>query len=181
MLRVALLDRHPPLLDDLRALLELEPDVVVASLITTPALRRRLPELRPHVVVLAGADALSVCGELTRRAAPVGVIVVAERVEPELVLAARAAGVDAVLSTEDGAFGMLATIYDAAAGEATLPLVRRTAHPDALERLADDDLPVLTMLLDGRHPAAIAATLGIAPHEIDRRVRRIVQRLAPVG
>ena len=181
MLRIALLDRHPPLLDDLRALLELEPDVAVTSLLTAPALRRRMPALRPHGVVLASADALTVCGELTRGPAPAAAIVVAERIEPELVLAARAAGADAVLSTEDGAFGMLATIYDAAAGEATLPLVNRAAPPAALDRLADDDLPVLTMLLDGRHPATIAATLGIAPHEIDRRVRRVVQRLAPVA
>jgi DNA-binding NarL/FixJ family response regulator len=181
MLRVALLDRHPPMLDDLRALLEIEPDVAVTSLLTAPALGRRLPELRPHVVVLAGADALAVCGELTSLPAPPAAIVVAARVEPELVLAARAAGAEAVLAAEDGAFGMLATIHAAAAGEATLPLVGRAAHPGSLERLADDDLPVLTMLLDGRHPTAIAATLGIAPHEIDRRVRRIVAGLQPAA
>jgi DNA-binding NarL/FixJ family response regulator len=107
------------------------------------------------------------------------VIIVAERVEPELVLAARAAGADAVLAAGDGAFGMLATVQAAAAGEATLPLVRRDARAELLDRLPDDDLPILTMLLDGRHPATIAATLGIAPHEIDVRVRRIVDQLQP--
>jgi DNA-binding NarL/FixJ family response regulator len=178
MLRVALLDRHPPLLDDLRALLEIEPDVAATSLLTAPALRRRLPQLRPHVVVLAGTRAVAVCRELKHGAGAPAAIVVAPHVVPDLVLAARAAGADAVLAA-DGAFGMLATIHAAAAGQATLPLLHRGAHTSALERLADDDVPVLTMLLDGRPPAAIAAVLGIAPHEVDVRVRRIVNGLQP--
>jgi DNA-binding NarL/FixJ family response regulator len=181
MLRVVLLDRHPPLLDELRALLDVEPDVAATSLLTAPALRRRMPHLRPHVVVLAGIGAVAVCRELKHRPGAPAAIVVAPRVVPDLVLAARAAGADAVLAAEDGAFGMVATVHAAAAGEATLPLVHRGARASAMERLSDDDVPVLTMLLDGRPPAAIAAALGIERHEVDVRVRRIVHGLQPAA
>jgi DNA-binding NarL/FixJ family response regulator len=180
MLRVALLDDHPAALDGLRVLLDADPEVLHASVLTAPALRRRLPELRPHVVVLAHRDGLAVCRDLQRAATGAAVVLVTPGTGPAFTLAAGAAGADAILSASHPPLGMLATIHAAAAGEATLPGFRRAGYAAAVERLEDDDLPVLTMLLDGRPPGAIAALLGLAPAEIDVRVQRIVGRLEPV-
>jgi DNA-binding NarL/FixJ family response regulator len=180
MLGVALLDDHPATLDGLRALLSAEPDVVVASVLTAPALRRRLPILCPHVVVVAHRDGLAVCRDLKRGATAPAVILVTPGSGPAFALAARAAGADAILSETDSPLALLATIHAAAAGEATPPGFRRDGYAAAVERLEDDDLPVLTMLLDGRPPGAIAALLRLAPAELDVRVQRIVGRLQPV-
>ncbi len=180
MLRVALLDRHPAALAGLRALLEDDPGHSVVSLLTAPALRRRLRDFRPHVVVLAHPDALSICRELKGRGTVPALVLVTPGTGPAFTLAARAAGADAIRSVGEPAERLLATVEAVAAGVGALPGFRRAGYAAALERLEDDDVPVLTMLLDGRPPAMIARVLGVPPADLDDRVQRIVGRLQPV-
>ena len=181
MLNVALLDRHPAVLDRLRGRLEADPEHEVLSLLTAPALRRRLHDFRPDVVVRAHRDALAICRELKDRGTAPAVVVVAPDSGPAFTLAVHAAGADGILSEAESPRRMLAAIRAVAAGDATLPGLRRDGYAAALERLEDDDVPVLTMLLDGRPPAMIAAVLGKPPADIDVRVQRIVGRLQPVS
>jgi DNA-binding NarL/FixJ family response regulator len=180
VLSVALLDDHPPALAGLRRRLEADFDVVCTCLLTAPALWRRLPGIRPDVVVLAHRDGLAVCRDLKRRAGGPAVILVAPGTGAAFSLAALAAGADALVADTDADHELLATVHAAAAGEAPPPGLTRAGYADALERLEDDDLPVLTMLLDGRPTGAIAAMLRLAPADVDRRVQRLVGRLAPV-
>jgi DNA-binding NarL/FixJ family response regulator len=181
MLSVALLDRHPAILDRLRGRLEADPEHDVLSLLTAPALRRRLRDFRPDVVVLAHRDALAICRELKDRGTAPAVVVVAPGSGPAFTLAAHAAGADGILSEAESPRRMLAAIRAVAAGDATLPGFRRDGYAAALDRLEDDDVPVLTMLLDGRPPALIAAILGLPARDLDDRVQRIVGRLQPVS
>jgi DNA-binding NarL/FixJ family response regulator len=181
MLRVALLDRHPARLDGLRARLEADPEHDVVSLLTAPALWRRLRDFQPHAVVLAHSDGLAICRDLKRGAHAPAVVVVTPWSGPAFTLAAHAAGADGIVAATEPAQRMLELTDAVAAGEAALPGFRRDGYAAALERLEDDDLPVLTMLLDGRPPAMIAAVLGMAPTDVDVRAQRIVGRLQPVS
>ncbi len=180
MLRVALLDRHPARLDGLRARLEAGPEHDVVSLLTAPALWRRLHDFRPHVVVLAHPDGLSICRDLKRGDSAPAVVLVTPWSSSAFTLAAHAAGADGILAETDPAQNMLELTQAAAAGEAALPGYRRNGYAAALDRLEDDDLPVLTMVLDRRPPAGIAAVLGMARADVDARAQRVVGRLQPV-
>jgi DNA-binding NarL/FixJ family response regulator len=180
VLRVALLDRHPARLDGLRARLEADPEHDVISLLTAPALWRRLRDFRPHAVVLAHPDGLSICRDLKRGTSAPAVVLVTPWSGPAFTLAAYAAGADGAVAEGEPARHMLELTQAAAAGEAALPRLRRNGYAAALDRLEDDDLPVLTMLLDRRPPAMIAAMLDIPPADVDVRVQRVVGRLEPV-
>ena len=180
MLRVALLDRHPSTLDGLRARLEADPEHDVVSLLTVPALWRRLHDFRPHAVVLAHPDGLAICRELKRDERAPAVVLVTPWSGPGFTLAAHAAGADGIVAETDPARHMAELTRAAAAGEVALPGFRRNGYAAALDRLEDDDLPVLAMLLERRPPAAIAAVLGMAPADLDGRAQRIVGRLEPV-
>ena len=181
MFRLALLDDHPATLDGLRALLDLDPEYDVASVLTAPALRRRARTFQPDAIVVAHRDGLAICRDLKDRGAAPVVILVATATGPAFTLAAHAAGADGILARTDSPYEMLATIQAVAAGDAALPGFRRDGYAAALERLEDDDLPGLTMLLDGRPPAMIAAILGLPAATLDDRVQRIVGRLDPVS
>jgi DNA-binding NarL/FixJ family response regulator len=180
MLRVALLDRHPARLAGLRARLEAEPEHEVVSLLTAPALWRRMRDFRPHVVVLAHPDGLAICRDIKRGERAPAVVLVTPWGGAAFTLAAHAAGADGLTAQSEPAQHMLELTRAAAAGEAALPGFRRNGYAAALDRLEDDDLPVLTMLLDRRPPAASAAALGMAPTDFDVRAQRIVGRLQPV-
>jgi DNA-binding NarL/FixJ family response regulator len=181
MLRVALLDRHPARLDGLRARLEADPERDVVSLLTAPALWRRLRDFRPHVVVLAHPDGLAICRDLKRGDRAPAVVLITPWSGSAFTLAAHAAGADGILAETEPAQHMLHLTLAAAAGESALPGFARHGYADALDRLEDDDLPVLTMLLDRRPPADIAAALGVAPADADVRAQRVVGRLQPVA
>jgi DNA-binding NarL/FixJ family response regulator len=180
LLRVALLDRHPARLDGLRTRLKADPETDVVSLLTAPALWRRLRDFHPHVVVLAHPDALSICRDVKRGRRAPAVVLVTPWGGSAFTLAAHAAGADGLVAATEPAQHMVDLTRAAAAGEATLPGFRRGGYAGALDRLQDDDLPVLTMLLERRPPATIAATLGLAPSDVDGRVQRVVGQLEPV-
>lgn len=179
--RVALLDRHPARLDGLRARLEADPEYDVVSVLTVPALWRRMRDFRPHAVVLAHRDGLSVCRDLKRCERAPAVVLVMPWSGTAFTLAAHAAGADAAMAETEPARHLLELTRAATAGEAALPGLRRDGYAAALDRLEDDDLPVLSMLLERRPPAVIAATLGMAPSDVDLRVQRVVGRLEPVA
>jgi DNA-binding NarL/FixJ family response regulator len=180
MLRVALLDRHPARLDGLRTRLERDPEADVVSLLTAPALWRRLRDFRPHAVALTHPDGLAICRDLKRGGCVPAILLVTPWIGPGFTLAAHAAGADGLVAETEPAQRMVELTRAVAAGEAALPDVRREGYAAALERLEDDDLPVLSMLLDRRPPATIAAALGMAPADLDVRAQRIVGRLQPV-
>jgi DNA-binding NarL/FixJ family response regulator len=76
-----------------------------------------------------------------------------------LALAARVAHADAVVNKTEPVSSLLAAIRSVAAGETVLPAIPREAYRTATARLADDDLPVLAMLLGGESLPAIADAL----------------------
>ena len=142
-----------------------------------------LDQTQPDVLVLdhdlAHADGLAVCLRVKRRAQAPAVVVYAAFAGPALALAARAAGADALVDKADPVARLLDAIRTAATGASALPPASPGAYAAATERLDDEDLPLLAMLLDGAGLDDIAATSRSHPGEIAWRAQRIVGRLCP--
>jgi two-component system, NarL family, response regulator DevR len=184
MINVAILDDHPAVLAGLRRLIEAEPDLLVAAAApTAPQLARQLGAVRPDVLVLdfdlARGDGLSHCRRVKNRPAPPGVVVYSAYASPALTLAARAAQADALVDKSAPVDELLTAIRLVAAGGTLLPEVPREAYDAAVNRIDDEDLPVLAMLLDREPVTAIADALRCDPSEVAWRAQRIVGRLRP--
>ena len=184
MIQLALLDDHPAVLAGLRRLVEPEPDLlVVGAAPSAPALARQLEGLRPDVLVLdhdrARSDGLSYCRRVKDRPHPPAVVIYSALAGPALALAARAAHADALVDKTEPVASLLSAIRLVAAGGTLLPAIPHDGYEAAVSRLADEDLPVLAMLLGGESLSAIATALRTDRAEIAWRAQRIIGRLRP--
>jgi DNA-binding NarL/FixJ family response regulator len=184
MIHLALLDDHPAVLAGLRRLIEHEPDLlIVGAAPSAPELARQIGEQRADVLVLdhdlARSDGLSHCRRVKNRPNPPAVIIYSAFASQALALAARVAHADAVVSKTDPVSSLLDAIRSVAAGETVLPAISRDAYETATGRLADDDLPVLAMLLGDESLPAIAEALHTDRAEVAWRAQRIIGRLRP--
>jgi DNA-binding NarL/FixJ family response regulator len=184
MLRVALLDDHPAVLAGLRRLIEPEPDMTVVAAEREPSqLDSLLDRARPDVLVLdhdlSHADGLALCLRVKRRADPPAVVVYSAYASPALALAARVAGADALVDKAAPVRQLVNAIRRAAQGLKSLPRTPRDAYAAAIERIADEDLPILAMLLDGATITETALALRSDPGAVAWRAQRIVGRLCP--
>jgi DNA-binding NarL/FixJ family response regulator len=185
MHRVALLDDHPAILAGLRRLIGAERDLeVVAAGTSAQDVARQLRGTPADVLIadydLGRSDGLAYCLRAKRHDEAPGIIIYSAYGGPALILAARAAGADAIVDKAEPVDGLLTAIRAVAAGKRMLPAVPRCAFEAAVSKLEDEDLAVFAMLLDGTTPQAIAQALRTDGEEINRRAQRIVGRLRPV-
>jgi DNA-binding NarL/FixJ family response regulator len=184
MIHLALLDDHPAVLAGLRRLIEHEPDLlIVGAAPSAPELARQIGDQRADVLVLdhdlARSDGLSHCRRVKDRPNPPAVVIYSAFASQALALAARVARADAVVNKTDPVSSLLDAIRSVAAGETVLPAISQHAYETATGRLADDDLPVLAMLLGGESLPAIAGALHTDRAEVAWRAQRIIGRLRP--
>jgi DNA-binding NarL/FixJ family response regulator len=184
MIHVALLDDHPAILAGLRRLIEHEPDLlIVGAAPNAPELARQMGEQRADVLVLdddlESSDGLSHCRRIKDRPHAPAVIIYSAFASHALALVARVAHADAVVDKNEPVSSLLEAIRLVATGETGLPAIPRDAYETATARLADDDLPVLAMLLGSESLPAIAEALGTDRAEIAWRAQRIIGRLRP--
>jgi DNA-binding NarL/FixJ family response regulator len=184
MIHVALLDDHPAILAGLRRLIEHEPDLlIVGSAPNAPELARQMGEQRADVVVLDDdlerSDGLSHCRRIKSRPHAPAEIIYSAFASHALALMARVAQADAVVDKHEPVSSLLKAIRLAAAGETVLRAIPRDTCETATARLADDDLPVLAMLLGSESLPAIAEALRTDRAEIAWRAQRILGRLRP--
>jgi DNA-binding NarL/FixJ family response regulator len=160
MIHVALLDDHPAIHAGLRRLIEHEPDLlIVGAAPNAPELARQMGEQRADVLVLDDdlerSDGLSHCRRIKDRPHASAVIIYSAFASHALALVARVAHADAVVDKNEPVSSLLEAIRLVAAGETVLPAIPRDAYETATARLADDDLPVLAMLLGSESLTAI--------------------------
>ena len=184
MIHLALLDDHPAVLAGLRRLIEHESDLlIVGAAPSAPELARQIGEQRVDVLVLdhdlARSDGLSHCRRVKDRPNPPRVVIYSAFASQALALAARVAHADAVVDKTEPVSSLLGAIRSVAAGETVLPAIPRDVYKTATSRLADDDLPVLAMLLGGESLPAIAEALRTDRAEVAWRAQRIIGQLRP--
>ena len=184
MIHVALLDDHPAILAGLRRLIEHEPDLlIVGAAPNAPELARQMSEQRADVLILDDdlehSDGLSHCRRIKDRPHAPAVIIYSAFASQALALVACVAHADGVVDKNEPVSSLLEAIRLVAAGETVLPAIPRDAYETATARLADDDLPVLAMLLGSESLPAIAEALRTDRAEIAWRAQRIIDRLRP--
>jgi DNA-binding NarL/FixJ family response regulator len=184
VLRVAILDDHPAVLTGLQRLIERADGVEpVAAVDTAEKLFRQLDSARADVVILdydlGRGDGLTLSHRLKERVLPPKVVVYSAYAGPGLAVAARVAGVDAVVDKRAPVTDLIDAVRRVAAGEVVLPEIPRDVREAAIVRLAPEDVPVASMRLAGTSHHGIAEALGADRRDVARRVRRIVGQLRP--
>jgi DNA-binding NarL/FixJ family response regulator len=182
MIRVAIADDHPAIAAGLTAVLRAEPGFAAAGAVDGEAgLAELLARERPDVLLLdyhlPGTDGLRLCRRVAARADAPRVVLYSAYADGQLALAARAAGADGIASKgapADELFDLLRRVHR---GERVLPPVEREQLADAAERLEAEDVPLLSLLLDGTAPADVCALLRLSERELEWRSERLLARL----
>jgi two-component system, NarL family, response regulator DevR len=137
---------------------------------------------RPDVALvdyaLADGDGPALCYELKSRPAPPGVLIYSAFAHEGLSVAARAAGADGLMGKGASAEELFEAIRSLASRRLRAPLATREALTAASARLDNADVPILGTLIERVPRADIAEVLGLTATELDRRIRRILARLA---
>lgn len=178
-IRVLVVDDHPALRAGLRGLLDSEPGFFCCGVVTSETeLFQSLAAAAPQVVVLDYAlgrsDGLTACFRLKQRSDSPGVVLYSAYVDDVFAVPAALAQADGVVSKSASVGTLLEAISATAMGRAHRPLPDAEEIGAASARLADDDLPVLGMLLARVSVPEIADTLGVAAAEVRSRALRMI-------
>ena len=181
MIRLALLDDHPAVLAGLQRLLAPRgtwrcwPRPPTKS--RWPAQLRRTPAGRPDRRLRPGrGDALALCRRVKARPVTPRVLDLHRVCQPGADRRGPRCAGRRLLDKSEPAPALIAAIRRIADGETVLPTVSRGEFEAAVARLADTDLPIFAMLLDGAPVPAIAEGLRTDEREAARRAQKIVAR-----
>jgi DNA-binding NarL/FixJ family response regulator len=182
MIRVALIDDHPALVAGLTAVLRSEPGIVpVGTAADLSEAEHLIYRTQPDLVLLdyhlPRSDGLRVCRQIKSRVPAPRVLIYSAYADAWLGFAARAAGADGVASKAVPARELFELIRRVAAGDTVLPPVSHEHLHEAASRLEDEDLPLLSLLLDATPPHDISETLRIHPGALGGRIDRVLSRL----
>lgn len=179
MIRIVFVDDHPAVRAGLQAVLRAEPGLVPVGAAADPAEAQALIErTAPDVVLmddrLDGQDGFLLGRRIKAGAASPAVVVYTNEPPHTVALAARLAGVDAVVDRAAPPEELCAAIREAARGQASLPGLTADELREAGSRLPDADLPILGMAVNRVPPREIAETLGMRGREVARRLERMI-------
>jgi DNA-binding NarL/FixJ family response regulator len=182
MIRVAILDDHPALVAGLTAVLRAEPGFSVVGSAGDegelwPLLYRATPDVLMLDYHLPRADGLQICRRIAAEPTAPRVVIYSAYADPMLALAARAAGAHAIAGKAAPAREVFDLLRRVARGERVLPVVAPEHLEEAAQRLDSEDLPLLSLLLDGTSPADVCEALQIDRRELTWRSERLLGRL----
>lgn len=183
MTSVLIVDDHVAVRAGLRSVFRLDPEIEVAAAVADGRAAREEAGRRPVDValvdyVLADCDGLVLARELMAGANPPAVVLYTAHEGQQLTIAARIAGVDAVLGKGAPAEEVLWTIRAAAEGRSRAPELSQEAVREASRRVDPDDLPILGMRLADTPEPEIADALKLAADQLRERVDAIVAALS---
>jgi len=151
--------------------------------------------LRPNVVVVdaarGGHTAIRACASIKSRGLSTAVLLTSEREDPDLLASAIHAGIDGFATREDTFTDLLDATRTVARGEARVPprmlgvllrslIERRREEELVLQRLAtltNREREVMSLIVAGMNPDAIARELGISRETARTHVQRILSKL----
>ncbi len=190
MIRVVVVDDHPALRAGLHTVLESEPGIVYAGESSGeeenlwPLLRRIEPDLVLLDYHLPKSDGMQLCYRIKQQVPAPRVIIFTAYATPELVLSARLAKADAVLSKGLGARELFEAIRRVNAGEGLVSEPSAALLYEANTAIAEEDRAIVGMLLDGATELEIGRTLGRETSDVRHVVQRTLSALrhnAPIA
>ena len=182
VIRVLVVDDHPALRAGLARLLRAETGIeCLAPLAGAERLSEAVRDARPDVVVLDYAlgrgDGLTACFRLKQHPTPPAVILYSAYVDRSFAVPAAIAQADATVAKSAPVDELLGAIRAVASGHSQRPELDRELIDAASARLAAEDLPIASMLLDATPVPEIAATLDMSVNDVRIRGLRIIGRL----
>ena len=182
MIRVAMIDDHPALVAGLTTVLRAEPGLVPVGSASDPSeaqhlLYRAQPDLVLLDYHLPRGDGLLLCRQIKSHVPAPKVLIYSAYADAWLGFAARAAGADGIASKAAPARELFEIMRRVAGGEIVLPPIVREHLHEGAARVGDEDLGLLSMLLDGTAPHEIADTLRIPSGTLPGRMDRMLARL----
>jgi DNA-binding NarL/FixJ family response regulator len=196
VIRLALADDHPIVLDGLEQLFRLETDCeVVARCRDGEETLRALRELRPDVLILdvrmPRGDGLEVLAKIREERLPTRVVLLTAALDDEQLLLAIRRGVEAVVLKEMAPERLLETVRRVHQGERWLEpaLVARALATTQRERsggrsreqLTPREREIVRMVARGMRNRAIAEQLHIAEGTVKIHLHNIYEKLAVNG
>jgi DNA-binding NarL/FixJ family response regulator len=182
LVRVAIVDDHEAVRAGLERFLRGRPWIeLVASHADDRGLLALMDRRRVDVAVLdydlGASDGLDLTLRIKQRFSPPAVAIYSGYAGAGIAVAAAAAGADAIVNKAEPVSRLIETIERLAAGERRLAEPSRDMRELACSRLHDEDLAVMSLLLERVRAADIAAVLGLDEQEALCRARRVVAML----
>jgi DNA-binding NarL/FixJ family response regulator len=179
MIRIVFVDDQPAVRAGLQAVLRAEPGLVpVGAAASSAEAQAVIERTKPDVVLmddrLGEQDGFLLGRRVKAGAASPAVVVYTNEPPHAVALAARLAGVDAVVDRAAPPQELCAAIREAARGQASLPGLTTDDLREAGSRLPDADLPILGMAVNRVPIREIAETLGVRVREVARRLERMI-------
>ena len=183
--RVAIADRRRLIAEALAALIAGRQGFTVTGAVAGDGAVRAIAEQRPDVVVVGvGADsrrAMQFVRDLRQRVPGMGIVIVADALEPSLVSFVLDQGIGGLLLTDAAGREVAACLDRVAHGRSVLPPGWQGAlhadRNDPLDSLSERQMQVLTLLADGYSYEEIGARLFISLNTVKFHVRSIFLRL----
>lgn len=183
-----LVDDHPMLIEGVRRVLEVNPDLEVTAVVTHgDQVLPTLAKVRCDVVVLdisiPGLHGFELLRRIKEDFAAVNVVAFSASAEEQYGVRLVRAGALAYLSKSRHASELVTAIRRAAAGQKYLTdvvadqLVQAGPETRAMGVLSDRELEVLRLLVEGHQPLAISRTLGIGPSTVSSHLAHIREKL----
>lgn len=189
---VFLVDDHEVVRRGLRALLEAEPDLrVVGEAGTAAEAVRRIPALRPDVVVLDArlpdGSGIDVCRQVRSADPSVAALVLTSYDEDEALFAAILAGAAGYVLKQVRGTDLVDAVRRVAAGQSLLdPVVTRRVldrlregprEPEELRRLTEQERRVLACIAEGMTNRQIGERLFLAEKTVKNYVSSVLAKL----
>ena len=192
-----ILDDNRLMREGLSALLKAQPDLqVVGAVADLSTALRRVPEVRPHVVLvdagLGSHDGCRCVEQIRKRAPATRVIVMDLLPAPEEVIAYVKAGAKGFIMKDATIENFVGTVRSFAQGSDVIPPVltgtllshiaqdavvhRRPEAADAV-RITKREQEVMQLITEGFDNKAIAQQLGVAGDTVKSHVRNILEKL----
>jgi DNA-binding NarL/FixJ family response regulator len=188
MIRIVFVDDQPAVRAGLQAVLRAEPGLVpVGAAADSAEAQAVIERTKPDVVLmddrLGEQDGFLLGRRVKAGAASPAVVIYTTEPPRTVALAARLAGVDAVVDRAASARELCSAIREAGRGQASLPGLTSDDLREAGRRLPDADLPILGMAVNRVPIREIAETLGVRAREVARRLERMIVlvRALPAG
>jgi DNA-binding NarL/FixJ family response regulator len=182
VIRTVVVDDHPAMTAGLTAVLRAEPGFLPVGAAgheaeLWPLLERTAPDVVLLDYHLPGTDGLQLCRRVTAAPGAPGVVLYSAYADGMLALAARVAGAHAIASKGAPAGELFDLLRRVARGEHVLPDIAPEHLSAAAHRVDDEDLPLLSMLVELTPGDDVCDALRLQPSELQWRTDRLLGRL----